>query len=179
MAMNMNRRTFLKTAAAAAAAVSMTSLLGGCSPAASDTEISLYGYKVDIDMKKATKSWVGQVGAAEDEGTGYLCTQIRLTAGSGVGLNFTMGIFSAATSDGDALTLENKMNPVVLVQNVSIPVEVKISTKDKKIYDALASGKTTMYLDVAPLGSSSGTAVRYDINFATGAVAASIIQKEV
>ena len=178
MSMKMDRRTFLKTSAAAAVAVSMTSLLGGCGGSSSETERSLFGYKVDIDMKKATHSWGGPAGAAEDKGTGYLRTTIKMTASSGASLNFTMGIFSATTSTEDKLTLENKMNPIVLVEKLPIATEVTFSTKDKKVYDALVAGNTLMYLDVAPLGSNSGSAVRYTINFANGTAVASIVQKD-
>lgn len=178
MAMKMNRRIFLKTTAAAAVAVSMTGLLGGCGSAESATEMTLYGYKVDIDMRKTSRTWGAAAGAASTEGKGYLRTTVRLTAGSGVSLNRSMSIFSATTSKGDVLTLENQNNPVAMVQNVPLPVNVEFSTLDRNVFDALDSGAATLYLEVAPLGDASGSAVRYVINFAEGTAVGSIIQKD-
>lgn len=175
MAMKMNRRTFLKTTAAAAVAVSVTGLLGGCSDAA-DSGIKLNGYTIGIDMNKATKSWGGAAGAGEGEETGYLCATFKIKAGSGVGLNTTNGIFSGMTSTGDALTLENRQNVVALVQNVPIPVEVKFSTKDKKVYDALVAGTITLLVNINPTGGDK--AVQYAINYATKEAAGKVVDLE-
>lgn len=178
MSMKMDRRTFLKTTAAAAVAVSMTGLLGGCSGTESATAMTLYGYKVDIDIKGSSRTWGATAGSASTEGKGYLRTTVRLTAGSGVSLNRSMSIFSATTSAGDTLTLENQNNPIVMVQNVPLPVDVSFSTTDRDVFNALDSGATTLYLDIAPLGSNSGSAVRYVINFAEGTAVGGIIQKD-
>ena len=175
MAMEMNRRTFLKTTAAAAVAVSMTSLLGGCSGDA-ETGIPLNGCTINIDMKNASSSWGKTAGAAQDEGIGYFRTTVKIKAGNGVNLNTSMGIFSGTTSAGDALTLENKYNAVVLVQNVSIPVDVTFSTKDKKVYDALDAGSAALLLKVNPTGGDR--VVEYTINFATGEAAGKIVEVE-
>ena len=90
MASKMDRRTFLKTTAAAAAAISMAGLLGGCNGAGEGVQLN--GYAVNV--KKATKSWGGPAGAAEGEETGYLNVSVVLTAGNGVSLNTTMGVRS-------------------------------------------------------------------------------------
>ena len=103
-----------------------------------------------------------------------LYTTVKLKAGNGVNVNTTMGIFSAKTSDGAELTLENKYSPVVLVKNVAVPVEVRFSTKDKKVYDALASGAVTLLLDVNLTGGSE--AVQYTLDFATGAAAGKVVR---
>ena len=175
MAMEMNRRTFMKTTAAAAVAVSLTGLLGGCGGAA-DSGIKLNGYTISINMKNAKSTWGKTAGAAADEGTGYFSVPLKLTAGSGLGVNTTMGIFSGMTSVGDALTLENKYNTVVLVQNVPTSVEVSFSTKDKKVYEALDSGSTTLLLNVNPTGGDR--AVQYTINFATAEAIGKVIELE-
>ena len=176
MAMKMNRRTFLKTTAAAAVAVSMTGLLGGCSDAA-DSGIKLDGYTIGIDMNEATKSWGGAAGAGEDEETGYLRATFKIKADSGVDLNIPNSRFSGMTSTGDALTLENRrLNMVVLVPNVSIPVEVKFSTKDKKVYDALVAGTPTLLVNINPTGGDK--AVQYAINYATKEAVGNVVDLE-
>lgn len=175
MAMKMDRRTFLKTTAAAAVAVSMTGLLGGCGGAA-DSGIKLNGYTIDIDMSKATKSWGGPAGAGEGEETGYLHAAFKIKAGSGVGLNTTMGIFSGKTSAGDALTLENKQSVVALVQNVPISVNVEFSTKDQKVYDALVAGEITLLVNINPTGGDK--AVQYAINYATKEAVGKVVDLE-
>ena len=174
MAMKMDRRTFLKTTAAAAVAVSMTGLLGGCGGAA-DSGIKLNGYTVSINMKNAKSTWGKTAGAAADEGTGYFSVPLKITAGSGVSLN-TMNIFSGKTSAGDALTLENKQSVVTLVQNVPMSVEVSFSTKDRKAYEALDNGSTTLLLNVNPTGGDR--AVQYTINFATAEAVGKVVELE-
>lgn len=57
MAMKMDRRTFLKTTAAAAVAVSMTGLLGGCSEGSDGVDLGGYSAKVltwDTDEHKGS-----------------------------------------------------------------------------------------------------------------------------
>ncbi len=173
MAMQMDRRTFLKTTAAAAVAVSLSGMLAGCSES-EESGVELYGYTVDVDMKKAQKFWGGSAGPDTSNDTGYLYTTVKLKAGNGVNVNTSMGIFSAKTSDGAELTLENKYSPVVLVKGVAVPVEVRFSTKEKKVYDALASGAVTLLLDVNLTGGSE--AVQYTLDFATGAAAGKVVR---
>ena len=175
MAMKMNRRTFLKTTAAAAVAVSVTGLLGGCSDAA-DSGIKLDGYTIGIDMNEATKSWGGAAGAGEDEETGYLRATFKIKADSGVDLYLTKDIFSGMTSTGDALKLKNGKPVVALVPNVSMPVYVKFSTKNKKVYDALVAGTITLLVNINPTGGDK--AVQYAINYATKEAVGKVVDLE-
>ena len=170
MASKMDRRTFLKMTAAAAAAISMAGLLGGCNGAGEGVQLN--GYAVSVNMKNAKSTWDKPAGAAADEGAGYFRVPLKITASVGISLN-PMSIFSGMTSAGDALTLENKQGLVALVQNVPTSVEVSFSTKDKKIYEALDSGSVNLLLNVNPTGGDR--AVQYAINFATSEAASSIV----
>lgn len=98
MTMKMNRRTFLKTTAAAALAVSLSGVLtacGGGSTPPSTTAIALGDFTVNITMVKVNKNET--VGAAEYRATMIPTVTVRYN-GSGFTACQFKDVFSASVS---------------------------------------------------------------------------------
>ena len=82
MAMKMDRRSFLKTSAAVAVAVSMTGLLGGCSDGAIGTDFGLFQATAGKAMGKTNGVDFG--GTAGTEWEGYINVWVRTKESSGI-----------------------------------------------------------------------------------------------
>ena len=82
MAMKMDRRSFLKTSAAVAVAVSMTGLLGGCSDGAIGTDFGLFQATAGKAMGKTNGVDFG--GTAGTEWEGYINVWVRIKESSGI-----------------------------------------------------------------------------------------------
>ena len=101
MAMKMNRRTFLKTTAAAAVAVSMTGLLGGCGDSLASNELQLGLYRVsvyDLDVDNGTEM-SGSTGSILGKAT-------LLFAGDGSQSESYNGMFKARVGNETLNTVE-------------------------------------------------------------------------
>ena len=82
MSMKMDRRSFLKTSAAVAVAVSMTGLLGGCSDGAIGTDFGLFQATAGKAMGKTNGVDFG--GTAGTEWEGYINVWVRIKESSGI-----------------------------------------------------------------------------------------------
>ena len=164
MSMKMNRRTFLKTSAAMAAAASMTGLLGGCgdSNALAPNEVRVGQYRVsihDLDIAYGGKESTGlksslkakvtlkfEGSASEFQATGYAGMfkasvdgeQLETVApvkGTLIASNFAWGtLFGRTTVD---LKMDFKTDEALAAYKSGTPAELTIK---------IAGNTATMYL---------------------------------
>ena len=154
MAMNMNRRTFLKTTAAAAVAVSMTGLLGGCG---GDNGFDVGEYRVYFAVKDYYYS-----GA-----TGKACVNLDVTV-KGVSNTLTLNKKYADNFAAEGFALTNGNDTLNVVQGLTKVCNLKFEKTKDEGFDQMMSGEAPFVLTVRLSNANKVFA----INLKNGAVTA-------
>lgn len=134
MSTKMNRRTFLKTTAAAAVAVSMTGLLGGCD---GDNGFDVGEYRVYFDVQDYYPS--GATGKA------YVVLNVTV---KGVSNTLTLNKKFSDNFEADGFTLTNGNEKLNVMQGMHQVCNLKFEKTTTEGFDAMTKGETPFVLTV-------------------------------
>ena len=134
MSMEMNRRTFLKTTAAAAVAVSMTGLLGGCG---GDNGFDVGEYRVYFDVQDYYFS--GETGKA------YVVLNATV---KGVSNTLTLNKKFSDNFEADGFTLTNGNEKLNVMQGMRQVCNLKFVKTTDTGFESMMKGETPFVLTV-------------------------------
>lgn len=163
MSEKISRRVFLKGAAVAALAVSVTGLTG-CSTGGnneSTTAVVLGDYKVDVDLKKSV---LGKNG--DGSATVRLSVTITNQDAGAVATPFVRSVFPTLKAGDTELKPGNAKTDVITLP-MKVPTECTPSflIEDIDLYNKVNSGELDLKLTV----KLSGQSAVYTLNFGNGA----------
>ena len=142
MAEKMTRRTFIKGAAAAAVAVSLSGVLAGCG--GDDGGYDVGDFRVYPSI--SDYAW------SDKTNNGYIEMSVTVkNVAATLSLNNTYENVFEAWVNGTKLELENKDAKINLIQGsskVCLPKFVLTGEDNKKVYNNLISGATTMTMKI-------------------------------
>ena len=142
MAEKMTRRTFIKGAAAAAVAVSLSGVLAGCS--GDDGGYDVGDFRVYLSI--ADYAW------SDMNNNGYVAMNVTVkNVNATLSLDNAFSDVFAASVNGTDFALENGGEKISLVKGsskVCTPKFVLTGENNKAVYNNLISGATTMTLKV-------------------------------
>ena len=165
-----SRRNFLKGSAAVALAAAFAGCSGGGDTSVSSTQVTLGSYTIDVVAKDCGVG--GWSTAGQDANTGTAIAKFKIKADTGVGVSLALTAFSATTSDGVKLQLKDLTKTVQFVQGVEVPAEIEFTTRDKTVYEKLASGATSLKVTVKFGGKQNAI---YTINLGTKAATVQVV----
>lgn len=162
MAMKMDRRSFLKTSAAVAVAVSMTGLLGGCSDNAIGTDFGLFQATAGKAMGK--NNGVDFGGTAGTGWEGYINVWVRIKDTSGIkkpqpipakGYFFLKidGQLIKNYTDGDLLEDGGKIN-LAKGQLKEGWMCFTLKSDQKKLYEAVVAQKAEVTFTISSVSAT-------------------------
>ena len=137
MAMKMNRRTFLKTSAAAAAAISLTGLLGGCGDSAIGTDFG--GFQATVTKLRSVDNTEAGEPAKEWKADVKVWVRVKDTTGAGTPVNAEQSF---------ALYIDDQYINMVggdLLNNNKQIYWKKNEAKENWMHFELAEGQQAMY----------------------------------
>lgn len=171
--MEMNRRTFLKTTAAAAVAVSLSGVLAGCSEGNGDLFAEAVGLGQTADLQ-GMQLTVNSLGTISDiaNGTFYMVPSVKITNGGALPIAVTPegGSFSIILPNKTELTINEKTMDLIRQSKTLTPLQEQTVARGKTVKgDICASGSGVsrvayVYVVYYPVASDRTTYLRCKIN---------------
>ena len=167
MAMKMDRRSFLKTSAAVAVAVSMTGLLGGCSGGDGGTN---FGGFTASAVKWDVKENKPKLSEDQTKWTADVMVWVRATNLTDSDINILASAFMKLTVDGVAAEMQSGG---LLANDMTIPlsrkhkadegwINFKLDYTQKDLYEAIYNGKAVVKFSIGTQKATETYTALYD-----------------